>query len=297
MNLEDIAALIALADSGTVHGAARALGVPRTTVRRRVRRLEDKAETALVFRGAGPVVLTPAGEVVAEDGRTLLDGSDGMLTRARRAAERASGMLRMILPIGMPERPRLRALSALTALDTELGLDVRELADPRDALHEPFELMLYFGEPPRAGHWISHTLRRTPRRLMAAPALLDRIGRPRTLEALTRTPLLAWSGAGVDPGLIERVDGSATRIEPWLISPNLSLLWAAAAQGLGVLWAPDPGLSEEQMPGPLEPLLPGVAGAPLHLRALSPRPSRVDARLRDVLTNVQSLLRDVAIEG
>lgn len=72
LDWQDLRHFVALADAGTLLGAARSLGVEHATVARRVAALETGLGQRLVDRRSGRYLLTPAGEDVAATARRML---------------------------------------------------------------------------------------------------------------------------------------------------------------------------------------------------------------------------------
>jgi DNA-binding transcriptional LysR family regulator len=72
LDWQDLRHFVALADTGTLLGAARSLGVEHATVARRVAALESQLDQRLVDRRSGRYVLTTAGEDVAATARRML---------------------------------------------------------------------------------------------------------------------------------------------------------------------------------------------------------------------------------
>ncbi|MFT3975320.1 MAG: LysR family transcriptional regulator [Amaricoccus sp.] len=70
---DDLRHFAALAEAGTLSGAARRLGVEHATVARRIAALEAAVGARLVDRRAGRIRLTEAGERVAAHARTIGD--------------------------------------------------------------------------------------------------------------------------------------------------------------------------------------------------------------------------------
>lgn len=72
LDWQDLRHFVALADTGTLLGAARSLGVEHATVSRRVAALEVELSQRLVDRRSGRYVLTTSGEEVAATARRML---------------------------------------------------------------------------------------------------------------------------------------------------------------------------------------------------------------------------------
>ena len=73
MELDDVRAFVAVADSGSVSQAALELHVTQSAVTRRLQRLETSLGAALLDRKTRPVVMTTAGQATLERCRRLLN--------------------------------------------------------------------------------------------------------------------------------------------------------------------------------------------------------------------------------
>ncbi len=99
MGLEEIGSFVEVAEQGSLAAAARVLGLPKSTVSRRIARLEQELGQELVRRGARALRLTEAGEVLYQRSapavRELVDAA--RLFRDGGAAP--NGDLRLTLPV------------------------------------------------------------------------------------------------------------------------------------------------------------------------------------------------------
>jgi len=73
MEFEDLRTFVAVAEAGSVSGAARELYVTQSAVTRRLQRLETEIGAPLLDRRTRPVSLTGPGQVVLERCRRLLN--------------------------------------------------------------------------------------------------------------------------------------------------------------------------------------------------------------------------------
>ena len=126
--------LRAIADAGTITGAASLLGLSQPAVSQHVRRLERRLGTALLDRSARTIRLTEAGEVLARHGSTV-----GAALRAADAEVSALAGLRS-------GRVRLVAFPSASAT-----LVPAALADLR-ARHPGLTVTLDEAEPPESVH-------------------------------------------------------------------------------------------------------------------------------------------------
>ncbi len=290
MNLDNVRLLIQVVDEGSVQRAARSLGVSRTTLRRRLENLEAEIGSGLLVAGTSGVKLTTAGAVVVEHGRRLLEETARMLSRVKTSKNNTSGTLRLIIPAGMPCEPRLTLATLHHTANPGLTVDAREVEDPLMYLHEPFELMVYYGDAMDRGGWFSRVLRRLPIQLAAAPEYLARAGTPARADALADHELLGWRVPGRSPNRWPLLAGGEIEVRPWLVSADIQVLHDVAEAGGGIFFGPPidelPGARQSR----LVPVLTDVVGTTTALRTLSPYPANVEPRVRAALQVIQSFL-------
>ncbi|MCA9571308.1 MAG: LysR family transcriptional regulator, partial [Myxococcales bacterium] len=70
--LDLLPTIVSLARTGSISATARALGVPRSTVSRRLARAEEELGVVLAERNNRAFRLTPAGRHLAREGEALL---------------------------------------------------------------------------------------------------------------------------------------------------------------------------------------------------------------------------------
>lgn len=95
---EDLQTLVAVADSGGLGAAARALGVPKSTVSRRLARLESTLGVQLLARSRLAMRTTEAGERVVERAREALKDLAALAASARGVTEAPKGRVRVSAP-------------------------------------------------------------------------------------------------------------------------------------------------------------------------------------------------------
>jgi len=286
MELDDLKVLIQLSDHGSIRGVAQKLDVSRSALRRQLERLEQAFGTPLVMREGRGVQLTAAGAHAVARARPLLSEAGAMVEEARAKAGRASGVVRMLIPVGMPATMRIQALNLLLARHPQLALDMREVPDPLRWTHLPFEMIGHFGPAPATVDLISSVLAESKRQLMASPAYVEQHGTPGSIEELVEHRLVVWRCPGRPVDQLPRIDGSWVPVQPWLISSDLNLVLEAAARGLGLAFLPTVVAVEHS----LAPILEHVVVDRVSMHVSSRRPSRVDPQVAALLRNIHDLL-------
>ena len=114
-NLDHLQTLIAIADLGNFAAAAQALHHAPPTISLHIKELESRLQADLVVRGRRQAELTPAGEVLVQEGRQLLLACDDLMERVRRRASGREGIVRVGVSAGVSTRLLPRMLEALAA--------------------------------------------------------------------------------------------------------------------------------------------------------------------------------------
>lgn len=293
VDTEKLEIFLRIVESGSIQGASRKLGVTRTSLRRVLDSLEAEVGAPLFHRDATGVQVTAAGAILVQQGGTLLECSRAMILDARVAVGQATGVLRVIEPVGLPLALQARIiLTAHLALPHQ-AIAVRLVEDPLAHVDEPFELMLHEGPAPGRSGWFSRVILRTPLRLKAAPGYLRRHGRPREPGELAQHETLGWTRPGQSTNEWPLLAGGVVRVAPWLISPDPQLLHTVLSAGGGIMLAPNLPFIDEPDAEPLETLLADQVGTELVFRVSTPFPMRADSRTRDTLKLILDQLAEL----
>jgi DNA-binding transcriptional LysR family regulator len=268
---------------------ARALGLPKSRVSRRVAVLEERLGVRLLDRTTRGVNLTEVGQQVFEHARAAVIEAEAAEEAALRMQSEPRGLVRMSCPLGLQTaiaaglpgflaaHPRLRLRCIVTNRRVDLiheGIDVAIRV--RERLDTDAELQLK-----RIGV--------SKRILVASPMLLARMGEPLTPDELFRFPTLHPDPEGPSVWHLATASGDAgtVAIEPVLATGSLDILIASACQSTGIALLPAMNCKEALASGALVRVLPdwtGVDGI-LHL---------VFASRRGMLPGVRAVIDFVA---
>lgn len=201
MRTEDLVALQAVADTGSVTGAAERLGRSQPTLSRQVQRLEADLGTPLLERHPLGMQLTPAGERVSQFARERLAAEDALRAELREGASELRGVVRILAST----TPGEYLVPQLVAGFSELHPAVRVEVEVADSAAVPGAVLDRRADVGFAG-------RANPdERLTHAPVVPDEIvlAVPGThpLASHEAVPLSALAGER----LIWREDGSGTQ--------------------------------------------------------------------------------------
>ena len=125
--------LHALATTGSLTAAAASLGLSQPAVSQRIKRIETRLSVPLIERSGRGIRLTPAGEILAEHGRTVVAEIDAALAAIDDLRGERAGILRFV---GFPSASATLVPAMMRALAEEapdVALQYRE-AEPPEAI-------------------------------------------------------------------------------------------------------------------------------------------------------------------
>lgn len=294
MDLDELRAFLAVAETGSFLAAATSLDQPRATLRRRVESLEARAGVRLLERGPKGVVLTTAGGVLALRGRTMVQETAALLSSLRELGSEPSGTLRLVLPVGLPPHVLTALLGVVRARYPKLGVRVRLSEHPVAELLDDVDLAVHFGSRSPPGPWSSHRLVRLRLWLLASKGYAQRHALPSSRDELADHALLAWHAPDDDATQWPLREGGRFTVDPVLVSTDIHFVRHAILGGHGIglvpdAMLPDPGVA----PGHLVPVLDDEVGGSIELRLVVPEAlaelPKIRAVVQDVLAFVAKL--------
>ena len=260
--------------------AADQLGMPNSTLSRRVAELEKQVGVRLFHRTTRKVELTEAG-------RAYFRRCEGLVAEARAAheqlqevAERPSGTLRVSMPadlaITLLAAPLREFAERYPRIDFELDLSSRRV----DLVADGFDLALRLGEPPATpSTLVARRLGQTTRELYASPAYLRHApALQQPADLAQHTCRLRLGGSPQQWALPAGRERATVGVTGRYVMNSLGLCRALARLGLGVAALGEAYVHDELRAGELQRVLPGWALPPLPVYAVTESrllPSRV----------------------
>jgi DNA-binding transcriptional LysR family regulator len=294
MDLEELRAFITVVQEGSFLGAARSLGMSRTTLRRHVASLEARAGVPLLESVRHGVLPTEAGQVLALQGRTMMQEASAILASIREVGHEPSGTLRVVLPVGLPPHVLTPLFAAVRSAYPKLHFHCRFSNDPLGEALVDVDIAVHFGVDAPKGHWISHVVLRIREWLIASRSYLDQRGAPLTIEDLKRHELLAWQAPGEDARVWHTLKGMPFTVQPALIATDIHFIRHCCISGLGIglvpdALLPDPGVGADT----LVPVLPDVVGQERLVRISVPAALSEIPKVKMIIEHVRRFLGDL----
>lgn len=292
---DDIDLFLQVVSYGSVNKAARATGLPKSTVSRRLAALEEALGASLFVRDASGVVLTHAGKTLRAECERPMGALRDALAGVTDDLKTLRGTVRVALPRTFATAvcpPVLRAF-AQRHPDVTLELDLDDAVT--DPVRGGWDAAIRIGPLPE-GDLRARLLGEVRGVLVAAPTYLATRAEP-TPETLAREHCaLVFRSPSFDASWdMLGPDGVARTFElPVALSANdLAMLREAALQGFGVARLPRYLVADDLRAGRLTQVLAGWTTTPRKIHALHPAGRRVAARVRVFLDHVAHVLHAV----
>jgi DNA-binding transcriptional LysR family regulator len=277
-------------EHGGFSAAARVIGHPKSSLSAAVQRLESNLGLRLIERTTRHLRLTDAGETIYRRVRPLFAALHDVSSEALAMSSAIAGTLRIKSPYEFGAHHAGPVACELMARypDLFIKIDVEhEIVNP---VAENYDLVFAMLEAPlpSAGIVIKRMFS-LERGLYAAPALLQRLGEPRTVADLAGFPLLA--GANDAPWALTTPSGGTEHLavdKARLTSSNAHIRLQAALAGHGVLRVTASYTAEAVAAGMLRRVLPDHVCEPLNVHALLPARQFVPAKVRCFLEALEA---------
>ncbi|WP_427792762.1 LysR substrate-binding domain-containing protein [Brevundimonas diminuta] len=259
-DLNDLYYFVQVVDHHGFAPAARALGMQKSKLSRRIAALEDQLGTRLIQRSSRKFSVTEIGQayyqhclamlVEAEAAQALIDG----------ARSEPCGTIRVACAPGLLTYQMSGLIVRFMALYPELEVQLHSTSRRVDVIGEGFDLAIRVREPPlEETDLVMRKLDESVHRLVASPDLIARMGAPTGPADLAGWPSLDFGPAHRDHiWTLHHADGmtASVRHKPRLTTDDLLMMHDAAVQGLGVALLPTVAVMRDMEVGRLVDLLP-----------------------------------------
>ncbi|MCX2862188.1 LysR substrate-binding domain-containing protein [Paucibacter sp. PLA-PC-4] len=237
--LDELQTLVAVVDGGSITAAAERLGQTVSAISRSLARLEEKLETSLLSRTTRRLALTEEGQVLLSRARKILDSVEEAEDQLAQRRQKPAGRLRVnaaspfMLHVLVPLLGELRA--RFPELELELNSDELNI----DLLEQRTDVAFRIGAL-RDSTLHARPLGSSRLRVLASPAYLKAVGRPRKVSDLGGLSLLGFAQPeSLNDWPLRHPQGDALRITPTLQASSGETLRQLALAGHGLVCLAD----------------------------------------------------------
>lgn len=272
LNLNDLVLFVRIVEHGGLTPAGRALGVPKSTLSKRLLELEKATGTRLIQRSTRSFVLTEIGRDIFRHASAMLIEAEAAETVIQGRLAEPSGTVRITAAVPIAQHRLARELPRLAIDFPKIRIVVHASDRFVDIVQEGFDIAVraHRGALPDSD-LVQRRIGREVNWLVASPAWLRRHGAPEAPADLDGTDGIMISPADTAWQLDGENGAEATvRPEPRYHADEATLLVEAAKAGLGVA-----RLQASVARGPIEAgllqrVLPGWTAGGVSLTLLTP---------------------------
>lgn len=288
MDLNEIAVFARVVQTGSFTAAAAALGMPKSSVSRKVSELEERLKSRLLQRTTRTLSLTDVGRTYYEYCSRIVAEVEEAERAVSSLQDTPRGPLRVTAPLNFAFVGPIVAeyLKRYPEVQLELVCTDRVV----DLVEERFDVAIRAGTLADST-LIARSLGHAPRFLVASPAYLKKRTRPKAPEDLAQHDCMLF-GAGAERGLRLERDGRVVELQvPVRFRVNDSdMLHAAAVAGLGVALVPLFRCTSDLKNRRLERVLPGWNAPLTPINAVYPSTRHLSPKVKRFVDHVQAAM-------
>jgi DNA-binding transcriptional LysR family regulator len=273
--------------------AARALGMPRSRLSRRIGLLEERLGVRLIQRSTRRFAVTEIGREYYRHCVAMLVEAEAAQEAIERARAEPQGIVRVSCPSSVLYFQVGEMIARFMAECPNVEVHLESTNRRVDVIREGFDMAIRVRFPPlEESDLVMKVLAESPQRLVAGPTVLERLSRPFVPADLNALPSLAWGPPHPDyEWTLGGPNGATVRIphRPRFVTEDMVTLRLAALRGVGVAQMPTMVVRNDLRDGTLIDVLPDWAPRTGIIHAVFP--SR-----RGLLPSVRALLDFLAAE-
>ncbi|RUL98067.1 LysR family transcriptional regulator [Rhizobium chutanense] len=238
LDLNDIMIFARVIEAGSFTAAARLLGMPKTTVSRRIATLERELGVRLLQRTTRSLNLTDAGRLYYEESSQALRTIEGANLRLAEARAEPAGTIRISAPVGFGGHFLQEAIFDFLSAYPKTRVELRLTDDRLNLVENGIDLAFRTGIL-EDSTLIARKLGSTHRILCASPDYLARCGAPDHPADLVRHDCVVAGQSAHVPWLLEGPHGRETVTVSGRFAANeMQAVMAAAIAGYGIAQLP-----------------------------------------------------------
>lgn len=284
IDLNDMLVFAQVAESLGFTAAADRLGMPKSTVSRRVSGLEEALGVRLIQRTTRKLSLTDVGAAYAERCFAIRADVEEANLAVTSAGEHPRGRLRITSAIEIGRRYVAPVLAEYGRRFESVELELELSDQPRDLVAEGFDLAIRIGRLADST-LIARSLGTTQQVVCAAPAYLERRGEPRQPEELlAHDTIVMTAGIGGYGWAFRGPEGELSiEVRPRTVANDFTAVCQLAVAGLGIARLPSWVAHDAIERGELRALLPSYEPNELAIHAVYPTRRHLSAKLQTFL--------------
>jgi DNA-binding transcriptional LysR family regulator len=284
-SLDDLYLFTEIASSGGLIRGAKRLGLPKSTVSRRLAQLEADVGVKLIDRNARHFELTETGRAYAERARRMVEAYFETQDFLSQQDAKPRGVLKIAMPADFAIFFLSDAITSFTKAHPSVTLDIEASPQLVDIIGDRFDLAIRMGRLPDSS-LIAKPLVSLTRHFYASKLLLKKFGVPKTLEALAAIPFVSLQTQAPSMSTLTiplKKGGTAFTPSTVIKTNSIGLTRSLALAGAGVALLPD-----VMTQSPLVRVLEDIEPTPAEAHFILPQRQWLPAKTRAFIEHVQT---------
>ena len=299
-DLDDARCFAEVVKSGSFTSASKNLRVPKSTLSRRLARLEEALGVQLLRRTTRKFSLTSSGE---EFYQTIVRGIEVMqeagLAVRKGSQQGGSGLIRMTAPVNFANVQIAAAVHRFRTQHPDTRVELLMTDRVLDLVRDRIDIALRAGAPvidSRSESVVARRISWVEFIVVAAPSYLKRRGTPKTPESVEQHDCIVFDPE--EDGAMEWVLHSGPKRlklagRPLLSSDSLPVIHELALAGAGIAFVPESFCQKEFAEGRLVHLFPEWKGERSGAYLVYPKDKFQPPRVKALLDELQKELKAV----
>lgn len=296
----DLLIFARVVEAGSFSRAAEKIGLPKSTVSRRIANLEERMGERLLQRTTRRLHVTEFGEHLLEHARQVADEMDAVIALVEHRQAQPSGLLRVSMPTDFASQLLTEMLQAFATLHPAVSLEL-DLSQRRvDIVGENFDLAVRMGNLPDDNLLAARRIATFAIGLYAAPAYLMAHGTPATPADLEGHETLSLPGAADRKSCWQLSNGKEQVnfvASGRFFANSPQLLINLACSGAGITAVPIYFAKPYVQRGELRPVLPEWTLPPHSAWAVFPGRRLMPAKTRAFIEMLETALAGASTTG
>ncbi|NWB46611.1 LysR family transcriptional regulator [Pseudomonas gingeri] len=265
--LNDMALFVEVVKAKGFRGAAEVLGMPNSTLSRRISALEKAIGLRLLHRTTRKVEVTEAGQIYFERCKRIVDEARLAHEQLGEMLAQPSGVLRVSFPVDFAVTYLAPLIAEFSGLYPGITFDLDLTSRRVDLVSEPFDVAIRMGES-EDSQLIARPLTTLVSYLYASPRYLEVSGEPRTPSDLERHQCLNIQKAG-SWTLSDGVQTLSVAVGGRFMVNSVGMLRRLAALDQGIVLMNEEIIADELRNDQLRRVMPEWRGKPVTVYAVT----------------------------
>ncbi|GLQ52792.1 LysR family transcriptional regulator [Devosia nitrariae] len=298
LDLNDIAIFARVVEAGSFTGAARQLGLPKTSVSRRIAGLEREVGVRLLHRTTRSLRPTDAGRVYYEQSSVALRSIEEANQQLAAARAEPSGTIRISAPVGFAEFFLAEAVFAFLASYASTRVELLLTDDKLNLVEAGIDVAFRTGALTDST-LVARKLGPSHKVLCASPAYLAERGMPeRPTDLSDHDCIIAGQQLAGAQWVLEGPNGTETVAVSGRISANtMEIAGRGALEGFGIAQLPASAAAPAIADGRLRRVLPDYATAVGGVYAVYPSSRHLSPTVRTFVDLAAERLSRAQVEA